>query len=435
MFKGISNWYKNRVRMQLEQLVVQYFQAHPEVRLVVVAGSVGKTSTKAAIGTVLRQKYRVRVHEGNHNTPMSVPLAILGVKYPDNVHSIFAWQDALKAARNRVLMPTDVDVIVQELGADRVGDIAAFSRYLHPHMSLVTAVTPEHMEYFQTIENVAREELTAANFSQVAFINRDDIDGRFAEFITNPNIHTYGTTSSAEYRFEEQGFDLESGRSGVFISPEMPDGVEVSVKLLGTHNLRPAVAAATIGVKFGLSREQIKMGLEKLEPVSGRMNLLKGLNTTTIIDDTYNSSPAAASSAVTTLLEIEAPQRIAIMGDMNELGGTSPDEHKKIGQMFHPDQVDWVITIGPESEKYLAPAAQANGCQTKSFQNAVQAGAFARSVSKPGALILIKGSQGDVYAEEAVKIMLVNQNDISRLVRQSPMWMAVKERFFQEHLV
>lgn len=435
MFNGIRQRYKARVLKKLEQAVVDYFNVHNTVRLVVVTGSVGKTSTKTAIATVLSQKYRVRMHEGNHNTPMSVPLAILGVPYPDNVRSFGAWRRAVKQARERVLAPTDVDVIIQELGADHPGDIQAFGRYLKPYMAVVTAVTPEHMEFFKTIDAVAFEELAAANFSQIALINRDDIDGKYAEDLTNPSLDTYGTSSVAEYHFEQQDFTVENGHSGKFVGPELPEGVDATIKVLGEHNLRPAIAGAAVGLKFGLNAEDIKAGLEKLRPIAGRMNLLRGLTGSSIIDDTYNSSPAAAVSAIQTLYSIEAPQRIAIMGSMNELGESSAEEHRKIGELLKIDMVEWVITIGEDAGKYLAPAAHAQGCQVKSFQNAVQAGAFAHSVMQPGALVLIKGSQGGVYAEEAVKILLLDQNDASQLVRQSPAWMATKEAFFEKTLV
>lgn len=435
MFNGIRQKYKLRVQRKLEEAVVAYFAAHPEVKLIIVAGSVGKTSTKTAIATMLSQRYRVRMHEGNHNTPMSVPLAILGVPYPDNVRSFGAWRTALKGARARILAPTDVDVIIQELGADHPGDIQAFGRYLKPYMGVITAVTPEHMEYFQTIEAVAREELAAANFSQIALINRDDIDGKYSEYLTNANLDTYGTSAAAEYHFEQQDFTPENGHTGKFVGPELPSGVDVVVKVLGDHNLRPAIAASAVGLKFGMASEDIKSGLEKVRPVPGRMNLLKGLNGSMLIDDTYNSSPAAASSAIQTFYGIEAPQRIAIMGSMNELGQSSQVEHEKIGHMFNIDMVNWVITVGADAAKYLAPAARAQGCQVKSFANAVQAGAFAHSVMEAGALVLVKGSQGDVYCEEAVKILLLDQADASQLVRQSPAWMATKEAFFERNLV
>lgn len=435
MFKGLQRKYRDRVQKKLEAAVAGYFAAHPEVKLVVVTGSVGKTSTKTAIATVLSQKYRVRLHEGNHNTHMSVPLAILGVPYPEDIKSFFAWRTAVKAARAKILAPTDVDIIVQELGADYPGDIEQFGTYLKPDIAVVTAVTPEHMEFFKTMDAVAHEELAAANFSKLALINRDDIDGAYAQYLNNPNLDTYGTSAAAEYHFEEQDFSVETGHAGTFVGPELPGGVQASIKVVGEHNVRPAIAAAAVGLKYGLDAQQLAAGLGAITPVPGRMNILRGLGGSTIIDDTYNSSPIAASSAVQTFYSLQAPQRIAIMGSMNELGESSAAEHEKIGKLFHPDMVEWVITIGEEAEKYLAPAAHANGCQVKTFASAVQAGAFAHSVLDKDALVLVKGSQGGVYAEEAVKILLLDQSDVTKLVRQSPAWMATKEAFFERNLV
>jgi UDP-N-acetylmuramoyl-tripeptide--D-alanyl-D-alanine ligase len=277
--------------------------------------------------------------------------------------------------------------------------------------------------------------LAAANFSQTAIINRDDIEGKYAEFLTNANIDTYGSSAEAEYHFEQQNYEVGKGHVGSFVGPELTMPVDVTIQVVGEHNLRPAIAAAAVGLKFGLTSADIKSGLELIRPVPGRMNILRGLNGSTIIDDTYNSSPVAAVSAIQTFYSMEAPQRIAIMGSMNEMGDLSAVEHEKIGKLFNVDLVDWVITVGADAEKYLAPAARSQGCQVKSFANAVQAGAFAHSVMQQGALILAKGSQGDVYCEEAVKILLLDQNDVSQLVRQSPAWMATKEKFFEKNLI
>lgn len=423
--------FKRFVQKKLENYVRTYFKKHPEVKLVTVTGSVGKTSTKIATATVLSQRYRVRLHEGNHNSDISAPLAILGIDYPTNIHSIGAWLSVFAAARRRIHEATDVDVIIQELGTDHPGEVAHFGTYLLPDIAVITAVSPEHMEFFQTIEAVAQEELTAANFAKLAIINRDDIEGRFADFLTNPNIDTYGTTAAAEYRFEQADFSLESGYSGSLITPDNPNPIAVQIHVFGEHSLHAATAAATVGTKLGLVPSEIVAGLAAIRPVPGRMNVLRGIDDTVIIDDTYNSSPLAVSSALQTLYSIQVPQRIAILGSMNELGNMSAVEHEKVGTMCDPSLLSWVITVGEEAEKYLAPAARARGCQVKSFHSAIDAGAFARSVTEPGAAILLKGSQGGIYLEEAVKVLCVMSAD-HELVRQSPEWMKQKEAFFSK---
>lgn len=423
---------KAYVRQKIEGYVQSYFAAHPQVKLVVVAGSVGKTSTKMAIATMLGQKYRIRFHEGNHNTEMSAPLAILGIPYPETIKSIRAWRKVFNAADARVLQPQDVDVIIQELGADHPGDITDFGRYIHPDIAVITAITPEHMEFFQTMDAVAREEMAAANFSKLAIINRDDIDGSYAALINNPNLDTYGTSQPAEYRFEDESFTVSEGHKGNFIAPEFSQPVPATVKVIGEHSLRPAIAASVVGVKLGMSPDEIASGLAKIAAVPGRMRILDGLQGSTIIDDSYNSSPAAAKSAIETFLSIDAPQKIAILGTMSELGAMSQEEHTKLGKMFNPDNVDWLITVGEDAEKYLATSAHANGCQVKSFRNSVEAGGFAHFNLQPGALILVKGSQNGIFTEEAIKVLLRHPEDNRLLVRQSPAWMAHKEEFFAQ---
>ena len=423
--------FKNFVQKKLERYVVTYFKKHPEVKLIVVTGSVGKTSTKRAIATLLAQRYRVALHEGNHNTPISVPVAILGIDYPERVKSIGAWISVFRAARKRIKEPTGADVIIQELGADQPGDITKFGAYLKPYISVVTAVTPEHMEFFGTIEAVAKEELEAANFSQVVLINRDDIDGQFAQYVTNGAIDTYGTTGAAEYRFEIQDFSLDKGYKGSVIIPEFAEAIPATIKVVGEHSLRPAMGAVAVADKMGLGATEIAAGLKAIRPVPGRMNLLKGVEGAIIIDDTYNSSPAAASSALQALYSLPVPQRIAILGSMNELGVISQHEHEKLGAMCDGTLLSWVITVGDEAEKYLAPAARARGCQVKSFKTAIDAGGFAHSVLQKGGAILAKGSQNGGYLEEAVKILCVLNED-QQLVRQSPQWMAIKQAFFSK---
>ncbi len=422
--------FKKFIQIKLENYVKKYFKAHPEVKLVVVTGSVGKTSTKIAIATVLSERLRVRVHEGNHNAELSAPLAVLGIEYPQSLKNPLTWLAIFRAAKLRINQPADVDVIIQEVGSDRIGQVAHAGTYLHPDIAVVTAVSPEHMEYFGSIDNVAREELAAANFSAAAIINRDDIDGRYAQHLTNANINTYGLEASAEYYFVEDDFTLEDGYKGKFVAKDWDDAVETRLRVLGAHSVRPAVAAGAVAVKLGLTADEVSRGLNKITAVAGRMSVLRGVENSTIIDDTYNSSPLAAESALKTLYSLLVPQRIAVLGSMNELGDSSAAEHQALGRLCDPNQLAWVITVGEEAEKYLAPAAKQQGCQVKSFKNALQAGAFVHKVIEPGAAVLFKGSQGGIYLEEAVKVILHATEEQDKLVRQSSSWLKRKSDFF-----
>ncbi len=425
--------FKRYVQHKLERYVRKYYTKHPETKLIVVAGSVGKTSTKRALGDLLVQRYRVRMHEGNYNSELSVPLAILGIDLPENLKSPLQWWRVFRAAKARVKKPSECDVIIAELGTDHPGDVPAFGRYLQPDLALVTAVTPEHMEFFGTIEAVAQEELAVSGYSKFVLINRDDVDAKFADFEMNPNFSTYGTSGSAEYRFEQQNFDFESGYCGKICGPEFPESFDATIKVVGEHSLRPIMGAVAAAAKMGLTPAEIVSGLALVRPVAGRMNVLRGIGGTTVIDDTYNSSPAAVAAALQTLYSFDSdavPQRIAVLGDMRELGATSQSEHEKVGHLCDPSLLAWVIMVGPDMEKYAAPIARQRGCQVHIARDAIRAGEFVRSVAEEGAVILVKGSQNTIYLEECVKI-LINENEDYELVRQSPEWLATKNKYFQ----
>jgi UDP-N-acetylmuramoyl-tripeptide--D-alanyl-D-alanine ligase len=422
--------FKHYIRSKLENAVKKYLKNHPNVKLIVVVGSVGKTSTKIAIGTVLSEKYRVRLHEGNHNSELSAPLAILGVEFPDDIRSFSQWLVVFKAIHQRVKQPDDVEVIVQELGTDRIGQIPHFGTYLRPDLAVVTAISAEHMEFFKTLDNVATEELSAVNFSKQALINRDDINSVYAADILNANINTYGTNDVAEYRFDTSDYTFEDGFTGRFFAPEWAEPVETTLHLMGDHSIRSAVVAGAVGVKLGMSATEITTGMQKIRAVHGRMNVLRGMNDSIIIDDTYNSSPLAVQSALQALYQLKVPQKIAVLGSMNELGDTSAAEHEALAQWCDPLQLSHVVTVGEDAEKYLAPSARTHGCHTVSFKSPLEAGAYVHKYLEKGTAVLFKGSQGGIYLEEAVKVILHSTDDEDQLVRQSPTWMAKKQKFF-----
>ena len=425
--------FKKFIQRKLEGYVKKYLRVHSDIKLIIVAGSVGKTSTKVAIGTVLSERFRVRLHEGNHNSEISAPLAILGIEFPENIKSVRAWLNIFKAARKRIHDPTDVDVIVQEVGSDGIGQVPHFGTYAKPYLAVITAVSEEHMEFFKTLDAVAAEELSAANFSQYALINRDDIDGKYAADLTNAHINTYGTTEAAEYNFTEEDFTLQDGYTGLFrVRGEFDMGIKVTIKVVGEHSVRAAVAAGAVGVRLGMTEDELRRGLANIRAVNGRMNILRGLKDTIIIDDTYNSSPLAAQSALEALYQLSVPQRIAVLGNMNELGDSSPAAHEALGKLCNGNQLAYVVTVGDDAEKYLAPAAMKNGCQVESFKTSIEAGAFVHKALESGAAILFKGSQGGVYLEEGVKVVLHSTEEEKQLVRQSHDWLQIKQKFFEE---
>ncbi|MDO4271750.1 MAG: Mur ligase family protein [Candidatus Saccharibacteria bacterium] len=421
------------VQRRLERYVKKYFKTHSPT-LIAVVGSAGKTTTKTAIATALSRHYRIQLEPGNHNTPLSVPLAIMGVKYPpmEMVHSIGTWRQVFKAMKQRVKAPQGLDVIIQELATDHPGDLAVYRRYLRPDITVVTSVAPEHMENFPGgLADVAREELSMAAGSNLTIVNHDDIDASFAQYADTNNITDYGI-DGGEYRIEVLGGSPLDGYQVAFYGPELNGQVATTtVHVVGNHMLKAVCAAFTVGIRMGVPVNELMQTLAEIRPVEGRMNPLAGRNGSTLIDDSYNAAPTTVIAALETLYQIEAPQRIAILGSMNELGNFSATGHQQVGQYCDPMMLDWVITIGDAAGQWLAPAAAKSGCQVRSFPDPVAAGTFANQVLEKGAVVLIKGSQNGVFSEEATKVLLANvSRDSDKLVRQSDYWTKRKQDWF-----
>lgn len=393
-------------------------------KVVAVVGSAGKTSTKIAVARVLQATRRVRWQEGNYNDRVTVPLVFFDHVQP-NIMNVFAWLTIFWRNEQIIRRPYKFDVVVVELGTDGPGFIKEFA-YIQPDLAVVTAVAPEHMEYFGTLEAVAREELAVLQYARQALLNKDDIP---AEFYPPGSRPTYGLEKGVTYRAERHG---AKGLRGQTVTFHLGDkqSVRLDIPLLGEQGAKIALAAAGTAHLLDLPLPAIEQGLKSISAFMGRMQVLDGINDSTLIDDTYNASPIAVKAALDVVYGGEAPQRIAILGGMNELGQYSAEAHKEVGECCNPDKLDLVVTIGREPQEFLAPAARERGCDVHSFLSPYKAGQFVRERLKKGAVVLAKGSQNGVFAEEALKSLLANKADEAKLVRQSPYWMRVKQKQF-----
>lgn len=409
----------------LERQVVQLRRRH-QFAVVAVAGSVGKTSTKVAIAEALGTARRVRYQLGNYNVRLTVPLIFFGHDEPA-IYNIFAWLKILWQNRRIIQREYPYDVVVVELAPGGPGYLAKFA-YLHPELGVLTAVAPEHMEVFGTIEAVAKEETTLLDFCQRGLVNIDDVAERFLE---GKEYVSYGSTKSAKYI-------LQSARSAKTLGTQRitfdlaGHKVSESIQLTGQHGAKIALAAAAAANELALSQEDIKRALKRLHPFAGRMQILPGIKNTTIIDDTYNASPVAVKAALDVLYDEDVPQRIALLGSMNEMGDFSEQAHTEVGEYCDPGKLDLVVTLGDDANRYLAEAARNRGCTVTECATPYEAGRVIEEALQKGALILAKGSQNGVFAEEAVKHLLKNQDDAAKLVRQSPYWLKIKRQQFSD---
>jgi UDP-N-acetylmuramoyl-tripeptide--D-alanyl-D-alanine ligase len=396
-----------------------------KIFVIAVAGSIGKTSTKLALAHVLSQTYRVQYQEGNYNDLVSVPLIFFGKKLP-NIFNPFAWFWLFLRNEAVIAKKYPYHIVVVELGSDAPGQMEEFKQYLQVDIGVLTAIVPEHMANFADLDAVASEELSIAKFTTKIFANKDLIPPQYLGHLPNTTV-TYGINQEADIHLtnitwsggEEANFDIVYG--GItFLHGQHEQVTE--------PQLYSICAAVSVGTELDMTTTAVDKGIRSLKPVSGRMQHLNGLSGTLILDDTYNASPEAMIGALDTLYRMNASQKIAILGNMNELGKYSENEHKRIGEYCDPHEISFIATIGPDANKYLAPAAAARGCLVKAFDNPIDAGKFVKERLRQDTVVLVKGSQNNVFAEEAVKQLLALPADSAKLVRQSKYWMRIKNK-------
>jgi UDP-N-acetylmuramoyl-tripeptide--D-alanyl-D-alanine ligase len=412
---------------------VRLLRKKHEFKIIGVVGGVGKTSTKLAIAETLNKTLRVRYEElragyqeSNYNHLVSVPLVLFGHRMP-SLFNPFAWIKIFMDNARQINGAYPFDVVVVELGTNRPGEIAAFQKYLKLDYAVVTAIVPEHMEYFNDMQAVANEELSVANYSEKLIFNADLVATDYQQSLQG--AVSYGIKQPADYHLVTMqqtvtGYECDVRHDGEIFLHFQHDAVSQT-------QLYAVLAAAVIGNELGLERAQIVEGIAAIAPVSGRLRRLTGINDSLIIDDTYNALPVAVQAGLEVMYKLDAPQKIVILGNMNELGAMSAQAHKEIGEMCDPAQLSLVVTIGPDANAYLAPAAAANGCKVKTFKTPYEAGEYLQSRINPGAIIYAKGSQNKVFAEEAVKLLLADPADVSKLVRQSEYWLNRKQKSFE----
>ncbi len=400
------------------------------VKVIAIAGSIGKTSTKIAIAKVLQQGFKVRYQQGNYNDLVTVPLIFFGQEMPSLLNP-FAWVMIFWRNEAQLRKTYPYEIVVVEVGVDGPGQINKYGAYLHADVGVLTAIAPEHMEYFDNLEAVAREELNIENICDDVFVNADLCDLKYlGQLKAKPK--TYGLLQRASYQFTEvkfnkQGYDF-------VVTHNDREILKTSHASFSDSHLYSLCAAVAVANELGVPANKIIEGLKTIQPVSGRMQRLDGINGSVILDDTYNSSPVAAVSALDTLYRIEAAHKIAVLGNMNELGSFSQEAHAEVGKYCDPEKLAEVITLGPDANEYLAKAAEEQGCKVSRFDSPLKVGEYLKEIIKPGSLVLAKGSQNGVFAEEAVKKILARPEDAEKLVRQSSAWLKIKSKQLSEKL-
>lgn len=395
-------------------------QKKADIKVVAVAGSVGKTTTKHVIAQFLSVSTRVHYQTGNYNVPLTVPLVFFNEEIPSLFNPV-AWIKLLYRNEAKIKDFYPYDVVVVELGIDSVGEMDQFANYLQPDVSILTSIAPEHMEFFKDLDEVAAEELKIKDFSQTLIVGIDDIPEFYRPHVADAT--SYGLDDRADYRVlcREDKITIRSPY----------ESIQSTTSIIGKHIQKSIAAAVAVADILDITVKDKPGKIAKIKSMPGRMQLLEGRHGSQIIDDTYNNvSQVPMMAALDVLYAWPATSRIAVLGNMNELGRFSKGAHEQVGAYCDPKKLDLVITIGPDANNYLAKAAKKAGCNVISFNSPYEVGNYLRPKLQKGMAILVKGSQNRVYLEEAVKLMLANLSDRTKLVRQTSSWLHKKEKHF-----
>lgn len=377
-------------------------------KIIAITGTVGKTSTRDAVYTALSQFESVRKSPKNFNTEIGIPLTILDAE--NGGSNPLSWSKVLLEGLLLILLPSLYPKwLVLEVGTDRPGDIEGLSKWLRPDVVIVTKLSavPVHVEAFGMPEDLFEEKgflVKALKAGGLLILNAEDKEVMKYKDLTKESVMTFGGGENYEIVYENN----------------LPTGVRFEVGgqtinlfgTLGKQHIQHASVALAVMKLLGEDLQASAKALSGVEPTAGRMRLIEGLNSSVLIDDTYNSSPVAVEEALKSLKAVKSKRKIAILGDMLELGRYTADEHRKAGELARKC-AKILVTVGVRA-KLMAGDYH--------FSEAREAGKFMKDLIKPGDTILIKGSQG-MRMEKCVEELMAHREDKGNLlVRQGIEW-------------
>jgi UDP-N-acetylmuramyl pentapeptide synthase len=401
-------------------------------RIIAVTGSVGKTTAKDAIFAALSEEIHVRKSAKSFNSDIGVPLTILGLGNAWN--NPFKWLVNLVRGLAVVVLPGDYPAwLILEVGADRPGDIRRVAKWLRPDIAVITGVPeiPVHVEYFPSPEELVKEKRALAEYLRPGgklILNGDDMRMREIHTSFRGACVTYGCESNNDFYASHDEILYDSGvPAGVhFRVNHSGSSTPVSVfGALGRPRIYAALAAIAVADCVGVDTVSVAASLAAWVPPPGRLRLLKGLREAVLIDDTYNSSPSAVYAALDTLKSVNAGRRIAILGDMLELGKYSAEAHRQVGQRV-AESTDMLITVGFRSRLVAEAALDAGmpdgAIRQYEMNDAERAGTELLHELKEGDVVLIKGSQSMRMERTVHALMAEPQRAEELLVRMDEDW-------------
>ncbi|OGY78364.1 MAG: hypothetical protein A3B74_01230 [Candidatus Kerfeldbacteria bacterium RIFCSPHIGHO2_02_FULL_42_14] len=392
---------QNILRYLAQSILKKY---KPEI--IAVTGSVGKTSAKEAIYTVLHKNFQVRRNLKSYNTEIGVPCTIIGSAAPGK--SLIGWMMIVAKGLRLIMWHTGYPkILILEMALDHPRDIEYLTNLAPPSIGVITMIgsdQPVHVEFFRNVEELIAEKmkvLTKVKPDSFALLNRDDPRIWERRQQVRARIMSFGFSEEADiYAWDIRIATTLATHDAVGLNCKIShQGATVPVFLpgaLGEHQIYAALIAIAVGRIHDMNLVTLTERLRDLKPLPGRMRLLSGIKLTHIIDDTYNSSPVACQAALRVLGTVATTgKKFAILGDMSELGKETESAHEMIGRYVLAQKIDFLITCG-EKARIIANSAQAAGMSRDrifEFPDAEQAKKFVQERIEQGDVILVKGSR------------------------------------------
>lgn len=408
-------------------------------QIIGITGSVGKTSTKEAIYSVLKARKNVRKNIKNYNNEIGVPLTIIGSETGGK--SVLKWLWIFIKATKLILIKDKnyPEILILEMAVDKPGDIKYLVQMAPCNIGVVTAIGTVHAQAMGTIDAIAKEKeilISHIKGNGYAIINRDDPMVYPMAEKTSAQTVSFGFEIGADafasdLQFSENirpangekvfgGIAFKATYAGSTVPIFLPN-------ILGKQQVYAVLPAIAIGCIFGMNLIEISKALENYEAPKGRMRLIEGIKHTLLIDDTYNAEPLSMKAAIEVLGQMpveNGQEKFAVLGDMLELGKYSEDKHKEIGKMVAESGIDYLITVGERSVDMAKSARKAGmkESQVFSFDNSAEAGRYVQDRLEEGDILLAKGSQG-MRMEKVIKELMAEPLRAKELlVRQEDEW-------------
>ena len=369
-FPGKTMIVVNNTLTALQNLAAFYRNSF-DIPFVGITGSVGKTSTKEMVACALAERYNVLKNEGNLNNEIGVPL------------TIFRLEQEHEAA-------------VVEMGMSAFGEIRALTNIVRPMVGIITNIGISHIEKLGSRQNILKAKLELLEGLQpdgLLILNGDDAMLSGAKDLLNCRTVSYGLEEGVDY----QAYNIQSrGEYGIDFSV-MIEEMEYLIQLPspGVHNVYNALAAIAAGIELCVPMNYLQTGISHFSPGKMRLNIVKA-NGLTVINDVYNASPQSMKAALDVLGEMASPRKIAVLGDMLELGDWSARAHVETGIQAARNEPDYIITVGNEATNIISGAVNAgfNQNRTAQFKSNIEALEYIKKLVQTGDAILVKGSRG-----------------------------------------